>query len=188
MHRDGHVGTNLILFSPFAFALAWLGLVTPLAWALLGVVLLSTLPDVDLHLPGVPHRGPTHTVFFVGLVAAILAGAGVLVASAGLATSAGLASASADLAVSRRVVGAAFGFGVGALAVGGHLVGDAFTPMGVAPWDPVSERRHSLDWFDADSDVANRLWLAMGVVLLFLGVLIGSLLRAGVIAVRPSAI
>ncbi len=182
MHRDGHVGMNLLLYAPVAFGLAWVGMVTPLAWGLLGTVLLSTLPDVDLYTSWLTHRGVTHTALFALLVGALLGGAGALAASQGLGTSVGLSTV--ELADTRATVaGGGFGFFVGAFAVVGHLAGDAFTPMGVAPWEPFSGRRHSLGWFDADSDVANRLWLGTGIVLFLLAVLVGTLLRTGVLVV-----
>lgn len=186
MLRVGHVGMNLLVYAPVAFGLAWVGHVEPLAWGLAAMVLLATLPDVDLYVPVLSHRGITHTFAFAVLVGAILAGAGALLAHGESVRSAGLALAAFPDLPPTMAAGGAFGFGVGTLAVVGHLVGDAFTPMGVAPWQPLSDRRHSLGWFDADSSVTNGLWLGAGLALVVVGVVLGTLFRSGVIVVRPS--
>lgn len=41
--------------------------------ALAGLLALAMAPDVDAHLPGVEHRGVTHTVWFAALLGAAAA-------------------------------------------------------------------------------------------------------------------
>jgi inner membrane protein len=109
------------------------------------------LPDVDHRLPGISHRGPTHTVWFALLVAAVLGGVGLVVGRAGAATLYGPEAL------------AAVGVGVGLVSVGAHLLADALTPMGIRPFSPLSTRRYSLSLVTADSAVGNYGLLGAGV-------------------------
>lgn len=186
MHRMGHVGMNLLVYAPLAFGLAWLGLFTPLVAGLAVVVLLSTFPDIDLYVSALHHRGLTHTVKFAVMVGVLLGGAGALVAYLGYGTQAGLTVERVHRSHASVVAGGMFGFSVGALGVVGHLIGDAFTPQGITPLEPYSDYRFTFDAFDADSGLANGLWLGAGIVLLGLAVVVGSLLGTGVLVVRPS--
>ena len=62
MNRIGHLGAGLLIYAP-AFA-ALLRVDSPVAGIIGLVIVLWTapLPDIDLRLPGLTHRGPTHTV------------------------------------------------------------------------------------------------------------------------------
>lgn len=110
-------------------------------------VALATLPDRDMRVPFVSHRGITHTVWFALAVGAVLAGVGWAVG---------------DSLAPRRLV-AAFGFAVGAVTVASHVASDALTPMGVTPWTPLSDSHYSVELVTADNTVANYLLLAVGV-------------------------
>lgn len=162
MHREGHVGAALLVYAPvgfLAFVLGWREL------ALLGAataVALATLPDQDLRLPIVEHRGITHTAWFAALVGGALGAVGWLYgARTGVATAA---------------AAAAFGFVVGAATVCSHVLADALTPMGVTPFSPLSDRRYTLDLVRASNPIANYALLALGV---------GAAAGAFVLAVRP---
>jgi len=153
VYRIGHYGVALLVWAPVGYLLLRRG--HPAAALLGGVALLALtpLPDYDQRLPLVSHRGVTHTVLFAGLVGAALGGGATLLpreASAGLGLPAGPAFAG-------------FCFGVGALAVLGHLLGDVLTPAGVRPFWPLSRRRYTLALATADSRVANYLLLVLGV-------------------------
>ena len=156
MYRKGHYGVSLLVFAPIAFVLlafdrADLALVTggTMLW-------LAMLPDVDHRIPGVPHRGPTHSLAFAALVGAAFGAAGVA-----LQTAAG--GVAVDVAaVSRGVSLAAAGFALGALTVVAPLLGDALTPAGVNFLWPLSGT-YTLGLWTADSAVANYGLLAIGV-------------------------
>lgn len=150
MQRTGHYGVAL---AAAALPAAWLAADSGLL-ALLGgatVLALTMLPDADLRVPLVPHRGPTHSLAFaaaVGLAVALAAGRTLPVAL-------GVPAPAAR----------EFGFAVGALAVLAHLAADALTPAGVPLLWPLSDRRLSLGVTTAGSRLANWTLLALGVAI-----------------------
>lgn len=151
MYRNGHYGVALLVFAPVGVALVSAGL-TALALVVgAGTLWLAMLPDVDHRLPGISHRGPTHTVWFALLVAAVLGGVGLLAGQVGT----GLPHGPAALA--------ATGAAVGLLSVGAHLLADALTPMGIRPLWPLSNVRYTLSLVTADSTVGNYGLLGAGV-------------------------
>lgn len=115
----GHVGVSLSLFAPVGY---WLisGGYTALA-ALVGAtfVALAMLPDCDHRLPGLSHRGPTHSLLFAALVGGVFAFLGTQVEPVFAV------AVPADLSMS------AFGFLLGFGSVLAHLLADVITPMGV---------------------------------------------------------
>jgi inner membrane protein len=148
MHREGHVGAALAAYAPVAFVTAALGFDDLAYLGAIATVGLAMLPDVDLRLPLVHHRGPTHTVWFAGLMAVVGGGLGWSAGSgASLAAAVGLA---------------AFGALVAALAVGSHVAADALTPMGVRPLTPLSDRQVSFDLTRASNPLSNWLGLVVG--------------------------
>ncbi|MFD1599706.1 metal-dependent hydrolase [Halobellus rarus] len=158
MYRKGHFGVSLIVFAPIAFALlafdrADLALVTggTMLW-------LAMLPDVDHRIPGVPHRGPTHSLAFAALVGAAFGAAGVAVQ-----TIAGGEIAVDVATITQGVSLGVAGFALGALTVVAHLLGDALTPAGVNFLWPLSGRTYTLGLWTADNAVANYGLLATGV-------------------------
>jgi inner membrane protein len=149
VYRAGHYGVSLLVFAPVGFALTAAG--RPVLALVTGgtMVWLATLPDVDHRLPGVDHRGATHTLAFAGLVGAALAAVGWLLA---------------PVAPVARVGVAGYGFALGVLSVGAHLLGDVLTPSGVALLWPLSGRRYSLGVTTADNRVWNYGLLGAGVL------------------------
>lgn len=141
MYRTGHYGVSLLVFAPVGAALVAAG--RPVVAAVTGATMLwlAGLPDLDHRVPGLAHRGVTHTLAFALLVGLVFAGLGVAVGGR------------AGVAVAPTTLGAA-GLALGLLTVGAHLLGDLLTPMGVALLWPLSDRRFSLDVTPADS----RLW------------------------------
>jgi len=95
-----------------------------------GAVGVARLPDYDLRVPFLEHRGVTHTLLFLGLVAAVLGGVGYAVAG-GFGTD--------------PVRTAGLGGVVAAVAVGSHLLVDALTPAGVPLLWPLSDETYSID-------------------------------------------
>ena len=149
MHHEGHVGAALLAYAPL---LAAAGFLDALAFGIVGaagMVALAMVPDYDMRIPLVKHRGVTHTVAFAVLVGSVL-GVTALVAAS-----------SAAPATAASVGG--FVFFVGSLSVLSHVAADALTPMGVKPFWPLSTRRYSLDLVRADNVVANYLLFVLGI-------------------------
>ncbi|NHN40382.1 metal-dependent hydrolase [Halorubellus sp. JP-L1] len=154
MYQLGHYGVSLLLYAPVGLALAFgdEGWLAVLGGA--GVLAVATLPDVDHRIPGVRHRGVTHTVPFAVLVGVAFAG-GVLA----------LCQAGSDPLPATELVGSvAFAFAVGTFGVLAHLAGDALTPMGVPVLWPLSDRRYTVSLTRADSPLWNVLLFALGVL------------------------
>jgi len=155
VYRKGHLGVALLVFAPIAFVLLAADRAT-LAVVTGGAMLwLAMLPDVDHRLPGVPHRGPTHSLLFAALVggafAAVGAALGTVVGDAG--------SVGGVSGVSLPVVG----FAIGALTVVAHLLGDALTPAGVNFLWPASTRTYTIGLCRADNTVANYGLFVVGI-------------------------
>ncbi|WP_318569770.1 metal-dependent hydrolase [Salinigranum marinum] len=151
MYRNGHYGVALLAFAPVGVALVSAGAVELALVVGAGTLWLAMLPDVDHRVPGVTHRGPTHTVGFALLVAAVLGGVGLLVGRVGGA------------ALSAPATLGAVGAAVGLLSVGAHLLADALTPMGIRPFWPLSNRKFTLSVVTADSTLGNYGLLSLGV-------------------------
>ena len=151
MYRNGHYGVVLLAFAPVGVTLVSRGL-GGLAFVVgAGALWLSMLPDVDHRLPGISHRGPTHTVWFMLLVAGVLGSVGLAAGRVGL----GAPYPPEILAVA--------GAGIGLLSVGAHLLADALTPMGIRPLWPLSGSTFTLSVVTADSTVGNYGLLSLGV-------------------------
>lgn len=149
MYRTGHYGVSLIAYAPVAFALLVAGEVA-LAFAAGAVVLwLATLPDVDHRIPGITHRGVTHTLGFALAVGAVFGAAGYLSAE--------------FLGLGDPTLVAAVGGLVGAFGIVAHLLGDALTPAGVRLFWPLSSRKFTLSLTRADSTLWNLGLFAVGV-------------------------
>lgn len=149
MYRKGHIGVSLLVFAPVGFWLVRAGH-TELAVLTGGVMCwLAMLPDVDHRIPGIPHRGPTHSLLFAAVVGLAFGAVGTLVGSrVSLDYSFGLG---------------AFGFFLGATTVLAHLLGDTLTPAGVNYLWPVSGYEYTLSVTPADSTTANYGLFALGV-------------------------
>lgn len=116
----------------------------------------AMLPDLDMKLPVVKHRGITHTVWFA-LVAAV---AGALIGYFLLWP------VGAFLLPDRswsRLVGTAFFCYLGFHAVITHLLGDVLTPAGIRPFSPVADTEVSLCLVKAANTPANALLYVAGV-------------------------
>ena len=148
MYRKGHYGVSLLVFAPAGYLLVRAGAPLP-ALATGGVLVwLAMLPDVDHRLPGVPHRGPTHSLLFAGLVGAAFAGAASLLPP--------------SLAAGAVPFGAVpYAFALGAGSVLAHLLADTLTPAGVPYLWPLPAT-YSLGLVRADDTLANYGLLAAG--------------------------
>lgn len=149
MYREGHVGAALLAYAPLGALAVPLGS-ADLALAGAGVaVALAMVPDIDVRIPFVEHRGPTHTVWFAVLVGAV---AGVLGGVVG----------SQQGALDALVLGAFAGV-VATVTVLSHIVADAITPMGIRPFAPRSQWWYSLDLVPSKDPTANYVLLVVGV-------------------------
>jgi len=150
MHREGHYGASLLAYSPLGFAVTALGFPTAAVGGGALAVVLAMVPDWDQRIPGVAHRGPTHTVHFAAVVAV---GTGLLGAGMGVSVSDGNALVALGAGV--------FGATTGAVAILGHIGADALTPMGVTPLGEGGPYI-SYDVCRADSTLGNYGLLALG--------------------------
>jgi inner membrane protein len=157
MDRHGHYGLALLLSAPIV---AVIGLTTtsvatgiPFGAVAVGT---SMLPDIDLHIPGVRHRGPTHTVGF-GIVASVVVGIIAL----------GVVTVFYDLASLEYLSAFAYAFSASLVGIASHLLGDALTigsgRYGVRPWWPFSNRVLRFGVTRSNSFVWNNGLLGVGI-------------------------
>ncbi|HET7324586.1 MAG TPA: metal-dependent hydrolase [Halococcus sp.] len=162
MYRHGHTGVCLLLYAPVGYLVLSAGRPTLAAAGLVVLVWLAMVPDLDMKIPFLAHRGPTHTFLFA-VFFGLVCGAGGWILGSELT------------AFSSRMLGG-FGFFLGVLVVISHLLADVLTPMGIAPFWPLSPKRYSLSLFYASNAPANYLLLLIGVgatvaVLWFAGII-----------------
>jgi len=156
MYRYGHYGAGFLVYTPLAFVVTGLGFRQLALGGALVVVALAMLPDQDQRIPLVPHRGPTHTVWFALLVGGACGYLGLLAGQrTGIDLGVGQSfGAGVDLAI--------FGFLLGTLTICSHIAADALTPMGVRPFSPLSSRRYTYNLTRASNPISNYLLLLLG--------------------------
>lgn len=162
MFPPGHVGIALALYAPLGALLLVRGRTR---FAVAGTFLVSSLtllPDVDQWLPGVAHRGVTHSVWFAVAVGVSL---GALAAIWGGYRHREVPAAAAL---------GAFGVCIGTLAVLAHLLGDVVTPMGIRPFHPLVETSYTFDLVLASDPTANARLFAVGGLATAAQVLLGT--------------
>ncbi|MXV61620.1 metal-dependent hydrolase [Natronorubrum sp. JWXQ-INN-674] len=160
MHRTGHYGAALIFYAPLGLLIT---LLINLEFAFVGgagAVALSMIPDWDMKIPGIKHRGITHTIHFAVFVSALV-GLGGFVLGVQSTLAAGL------------VLGG-FAFAVSTVSLGSHIAADALTPAGVEPF--LDDRHYSYDIARAANPIANYGLLAFGVLVTGLAVLTAGVL------------
>jgi len=177
MHRTGHIGVALAVYAPVAYVLVSAGQGTLAALGVIGMVVIEPLPDRDMEIPGLKHRGASHTLvgaLFIGLgvAGAVVVGDRVMTGYLGVsviesvARSGGvemLSETTAEGPTLDVTATAGFAFAIGVLAVVAHLLSDVLTPMGIRPFWPVSRRRVSLGVWTASNRIANPALLVLGV-------------------------
>jgi len=126
---------------------------------------LAMAPDQDQRVPGIKHRGITHTVHFALLVGTLLA---AVFGGIGFTRGVGTAALTAT-----------YGFVIGFGTISSHIAADALTPMGIEPFR--NGRRYSFDLVKAANPVANYLLLAFGVAAVGLAFVVGTAV-AGTVA------
>lgn len=165
MHREGHIGAALLAYAPLGAVVLAFGFKAAAVGGALAAGGLAMLPDYDQRIPGVRHRGPTHTVHFAGAVAVGTAAVGAFIAYL-------LPGLGAVDAVGVAIFGAA----VGAVTILSHIGADALTPMGVEPFG--DGRRYSYEVCRADSLLGNYGLLALGLAVALLAYGLGSGIHA----------
>lgn len=151
MFREGHIGAALLVYAPLGAFVLGNGFETLAIAGAVITIMIAMTPDVDMQLPGVPHRGPTHSIWFA-LVVGLALGAG----GASLGRFAGDQEA--------LVVLGAFGFGLGFLTTLSHIIADMLTPAGVRFFSPVNRGRYSLGLVRAGNPIANYALFLVGIV------------------------
>lgn len=149
MHKVGHIGAALLVYSPMGLLLLLVGFDELAVLGGVAMVALATLPDCDHRLPIIGHRGPTHSIVFALLLGCFLGFAGFTFGEV-------LAS------VPATTMGT-FAFGIGTLAILSHLAADCITPMGIRPLWPLSRWHYSANLVLAKNPIANYLLLTMGI-------------------------
>ncbi|MDZ5813341.1 metal-dependent hydrolase [Halorubrum sp. AD140] len=159
MYRKGHLGASLVVYAPLGFLVTALASIEVGVVGAAGVASLASLPDVDVRVPFVKHRGITHTVWFALLV-------GVAFGVVGLA-----------VGLQRGVVGGLLfggaGLLFGTLTIVSHLLADALTPMGIRPYAPVWDDEYTLDLVTAANPLANYALLGLGGVVVAVALVAG---------------
>lgn len=178
MFRTGHLGLAILCWTVVAAALLLPDHPALAVFGGLVCVWFATVPDVDMSLPGVQHRGPTHSlvfsVVFGGVVAAVVLSlhrvAQLPVASSVWASlREPLAAVAPEVlaafvdALPGVVTVAAISGLAATVSVLSHVLGDALTPAGVELFWPVNTERYSLDLVLASNAVANYLAFVVGV-------------------------
>jgi inner membrane protein len=162
MHQKGHIGASLLVYAPFGFVLSAL---TSVELAFIGAAAVGSMamvPDLDMKIPLVKHRGITHTVWFALVVGAMFGLIGTLI---GIQES-----------ILGGVLFGLLAFGFGALTIISHLLADALTPMGVEPFAPLRDDNYTLDLFKAANPIANYAMLGLGGIVVAASIVAGAAL------------
>jgi inner membrane protein len=145
------LGITLLLCAPLANVLVTSGhRVEVPRWV--GIALVVTMvPDFDIYLPWITHRGVTHS-----LLAAVCLGVVVAVVAAVKWSDPFEPPAS-------QIRRAMLGFAVGAGSIVSHLIGDVITPMGIRPFFPL-DSVYTLNLVYAKDLGANIAFVVIGLV------------------------
>jgi inner membrane protein len=166
MYKEGHIGLGLLAATPFALLF---GFTVAPQWGLLTfgfAFVTSRAPDIDQRLPGISHRGFTHTIWF-GVLLSIFFGAGATVALVPIVMDAHSLRGGISLVQLLTTNWSILMIGFTGCLAGfvSHLFGDILTEAydyTVNPFWPVSGKAYTLGWTKADSKVWNWGFLLLG--------------------------
>ena len=178
MYRHGHIGITLLTLAPISYALIVRNQFALAGLLALGVLFIEPLPDNDHWIPGLSHRGVSHSLLTAGIIGLLCAGCGWLLGryltvplAHWLQTTVlpatnitAVAIATEQLAALTPETLAGLGFAMGVLGICVHLAGDIITVSGIQPFLPFSRRRISLSRLRAASTLANTVFLLLGVL------------------------
>lgn len=164
MYPKGHKGIAYILYAPLMAFLFLQGHPASIAAGVFGFILISAfvmIPDKDISMPFMTHRGISHTIFAAFLFAVGLA----FVAMFFLPLFSVLGIAAGPFL--------AFMFSIGMFAIIAHLIGDVITPTGISPFKPFFNRSFSLGLTRASNSVSNWVLYIFGWIAIILAGLFG---------------
>lgn len=174
MYRPGHTGVWLLLYSPIAFALFKAGEPIVAIFGAIIVFVTEPIPDRDMNIPFLKHRGFSHTIGFALLVGAILGVIGFFIGDRAFVivgealSNPGVGDLGREVIAARNAVDetalAGYTFAFATFGILAHLVGDVLTPMGIRPLWPLSSRSFSLSLTRAKNPIMNSLLLVFGVI------------------------
>lgn len=153
MFPPGHVGIALLVYAPVAYLLILSDRNRKMEVGIAAILLLTLLPDFDILIPGVTHRGLTHS-----LLAGVVLGVAV-----GLFGWLSRVSSPVE-----RVERAVLGWLLGFLGVVSHIVGDVITPMGIRPYEPMLPAHYTLALVHARNPAANFVLFVAGIAIFHL--------------------
>lgn len=162
MYRPGHFGTALLVWAPVGGVLTLLGY--PMLALLGGAIMVTVeqLPDYDMRMSLVSHRGITHTFVFALGVGALLGGIGAAITLVEFVDT-GLEQV-IDIGPSPTVTLVMMGFVFGTLGIVSHLAADVITPSGIPVLWPRTSHRYSYGLVYAKDMAANYILLVAGVI------------------------
>lgn len=178
MYRHGHIGIALLVLAPISYALILRNQFALAGLVALGILIIEPLPDNDHWIPGLSHRGVSHSLLAAGIVGLLCAGFGWLLgryltvplAHWLQATILPATSVSALAIMTEQLVTltpgtfVGLGFIIGFLGICVHLAGDIITVSGIQPFFPFSQQHISLTNLRAASAIANTVFLLLGVL------------------------
>lgn len=161
MYKSGHFGLSLTLYAPFLYFFLQSNRYLVGLLGLFIVTACSSLPDLDLKIKFIKHRGYSHTIVGAVVIGAIISVATFIsyVYIINIISSFGLEMK--YTAAMFAVMGFLFGF-YGTLT---HYAGDIVTPMGLKPLAPFSKKEYTLDLFYAKNKLANGGSLFLGFLI-----------------------
>lgn len=167
MYRKGHIGINMMLFAPILFIMIILEFVILGIIGLISVSYFASLPDIDLKIKRLKHRGFTHTISFAVLIGLIVFMIGLFVSNIFMAL--GIINTS----LFNLIFISIYSFYIGFFIVMGHIAGDIITPTGVRIFEKpkyipnsyiFSDKNYTLFSIPAKSNIANFVFLFLGLL------------------------
>jgi inner membrane protein len=143
------------MYSPLAWFLAERGMIGLLV---LGAVIMFTIervPDFDRRVPGLDHRGVSHSIVAI-LSIGYLVGVACWLFASGINTATGVGLDVATIG--------GYGIMMGQYAILSHLAGDVITPQGIKPLLPLTDWRIRIVLTKAENETANAFLYAVGMI------------------------
>ena len=159
MYKSGHTGLSLLFYSPLLYLFIEFN---ELAFASIGLIIIisySSVPDLDFKVPGVKHRGYSHSLIGAVIIALPMS---IIAYFSYIYLNKLTVEFGGELAYSPMLM-SVFAFILAFFAVLTHYAGDIVTPSGIPILAPVSKKKYSLNLFYAKNKLANGLSLFLGI-------------------------